>query len=107
MFTKKLIHLKNFSFSFNFHFPPHHQNYLTLSPFGSQFLVTLFVYTYACVDDFFNGELSIGSLGKGYSRDYVSGVIVNGAKISGTSNGVRIKTWQVRTSRYIYIYIDI
>ncbi|XVF07241.1 hypothetical protein REPUB_Repub06bG0121800 [Reevesia pubescens] len=36
----------------------------------------------------------IGSLGKEDSRDYVSGVIVNGAKISGTSNGVRIKTWQ-------------
>ncbi|XWS56273.1 hypothetical protein CRYUN_Cryun09bG0071700 [Craigia yunnanensis] len=38
--------------------------------------------------------ISIGSLGKGLSRDYVSGVIVNGVKISGTSNGLRIKTWQ-------------
>ncbi|XP_021283061.1 polygalacturonase-like [Herrania umbratica] len=38
--------------------------------------------------------ISIGSLGKGNSRAYVSGVTVNGAKISGTSNGVRIKTWQ-------------
>ncbi|XP_022766693.1 polygalacturonase-like [Durio zibethinus] len=38
--------------------------------------------------------ISIGSLGENGSREYVSGVIVNGAKISGTSNGVRIKTWQ-------------
>ncbi|XVE61145.1 hypothetical protein DITRI_Ditri06bG0016500 [Diplodiscus trichospermus] len=38
--------------------------------------------------------ISIGSLGKDGSKDYVSGVNVNGAKISGASNGVRIKTWQ-------------
>ena len=39
-------------------------------------------------------ELSIGSLGSGNSKAYVSGVTVDGAKLSGTTNGVRIKTWQ-------------
>lgn len=39
--------------------------------------------------------LSIGSLGAGKSKEFVSGVIVNGSKISGTKNGVRIKTWPV------------
>ncbi|XP_024163077.1 polygalacturonase [Rosa chinensis] len=38
--------------------------------------------------------ISIGSLGKGGSEDHVSQVTVNGAKISGTTNGIRIKTWQ-------------
>nr|XP_011458024.1 PREDICTED: polygalacturonase-like isoform X2 [Fragaria vesca subsp. vesca] len=38
--------------------------------------------------------ISIGSLGKDGSEDYVSKVTVNGAKFSGTTNGVRIKTWQ-------------
>ncbi|KAJ7972225.1 Polygalacturonase [Quillaja saponaria] len=38
--------------------------------------------------------ISIGSLGAGKSTAYVSGVTVNGAKLSGTTNGVRIKTWQ-------------
>lgn len=38
--------------------------------------------------------ISIGSLGEGGSEDRVSKVTVNGAKISGTMNGVRIKTWQ-------------
>ncbi|XAR69456.1 Polygalacturonase [Bertholletia excelsa] len=38
--------------------------------------------------------ISVGSLGSGNSEAYVSDVIVNGAKLSGTSNGVRIKTWQ-------------
>ncbi|CAL5193463.1 unnamed protein product [Lathyrus oleraceus] len=37
--------------------------------------------------------ISIGSLGAGKSKEFVSGVIVNGSKISGTKNGVRIKTW--------------
>lgn len=46
---------------------------------------------------FFNVVLSIGSLGSGNSKAYVSGVTVNGAKFSGTTNGVRIKTWQVTT----------
>lgn len=40
--------------------------------------------------------LSIGSLGAGKTKEIVSGVTVNGAKISGTTNGVRIKTWQVK-----------
>ncbi|KAI4348701.1 hypothetical protein L6164_009392 [Bauhinia variegata] len=38
--------------------------------------------------------ISIGSLGRGQSKEFVSAVTVNGAKFSGTSNGVRIKTWQ-------------
>ncbi|KAK4839940.1 hypothetical protein QYF36_026117 [Acer negundo] len=38
--------------------------------------------------------ISIGSLGAGNSKATVSGVTVNGAKLSGTTNGVRIKTWQ-------------
>ncbi|CAI8613985.1 unnamed protein product [Vicia faba] len=37
--------------------------------------------------------ISIGSLGAGKSKEFVTGVIVNGSKISGTKNGVRIKTW--------------
>ncbi|KAL6505976.1 Polygalacturonase 1 [Orobanche hederae] len=38
--------------------------------------------------------ISIGSLGSKDSEEYVSDVVVNGAKLSGTTNGVRIKTWQ-------------
>lgn len=44
----------------------------------------------------FNLNFSIGSLGKDNSEDYVSNVLVDRAKLSGTTNGVRIKTWQVR-----------
>ncbi|GER31877.1 pectin lyase-like superfamily protein [Striga asiatica] len=36
----------------------------------------------------------IGSLGSENSEEYVSDVVVNRAKLSGTTNGVRIKTWQ-------------
>ncbi|KAI6675851.1 hypothetical protein NL676_036647 [Syzygium grande] len=38
--------------------------------------------------------ISIGSLGADKSTDYVSNVLVNRARLSGTTNGVRIKTWQ-------------
>lgn len=38
--------------------------------------------------------ISIGSLGKDNSEDYVSNVLVDRARLSGTTNGVRIKTWQ-------------
>ncbi|KAG9133746.1 hypothetical protein Leryth_018447 [Lithospermum erythrorhizon] len=38
--------------------------------------------------------ISIGSLGDGNSKAYVSDVVVNGATLSGTTNGVRIKTYQ-------------
>ncbi|KAJ7949176.1 polygalacturonase-like [Quillaja saponaria] len=38
--------------------------------------------------------ISIGSLGAQNSEDRVSNVLVNRAKLSGTTNGVRIKTWQ-------------
>ncbi|OWM78379.1 polygalacturonase QRT2-like [Punica granatum] len=38
--------------------------------------------------------ISIGSLGADNSADYVSNVLVNRARLSGTTNGLRIKTWQ-------------
>ncbi|KAH7570651.1 hypothetical protein JRO89_XS05G0151100 [Xanthoceras sorbifolium] len=38
--------------------------------------------------------ISIGSLGAGNQEAEVSNVVVNKAKLSGTANGVRIKTWQ-------------
>ncbi|KAF3437912.1 hypothetical protein FNV43_RR20668 [Rhamnella rubrinervis] len=38
--------------------------------------------------------ISIGSLGARNKEDKVSNVFVNGAIFSGTTNGVRIKTWQ-------------
>lgn len=38
---------------------------------------------------------SIGSLGANNSEAYVSNVVVNKATLIGTTNGVRIKTWQV------------
>ncbi|CBI24904.3 unnamed protein product, partial [Vitis vinifera] len=38
--------------------------------------------------------ISIGSLGEGNSEAFVSNVMVNKAKLIGTTNGVRIKTWQ-------------
>jgi len=42
-----------------------------------------------------NNDLSIGSLGAEGSKDFVSGITVKGAQLSGTTNGLRIKTWQV------------
>lgn len=38
---------------------------------------------------------SIGSLGDDNSKAFVSGITVDGAKLSSTDNGVRIKTYQV------------
>ncbi|KAL3625538.1 Polygalacturonase 1 [Castilleja foliolosa] len=38
--------------------------------------------------------ISIGSLGSHNKEDYVSDVVVDRAKLTGTTNGVRIKTWQ-------------
>ncbi|GAU24258.1 hypothetical protein TSUD_23940 [Trifolium subterraneum] len=38
--------------------------------------------------------ISIGSLGEEGAKEFVSGITVNGAKFSQTTNGVRIKTWQ-------------
>jgi len=43
----------------------------------------------------FNNINSIGSLGKGNSRALVSNVLIDTASLSGTTNGARIKTWQV------------
>ncbi|CAH9123762.1 unnamed protein product [Cuscuta epithymum] len=37
--------------------------------------------------------ISIGSLGGVKSKAFVSGIVVNGANLTRTSNGVRIKTW--------------
>ncbi|KAL6981205.1 Glycosidase, partial [Sarracenia purpurea var. burkii] len=55
--------------------------------------------------------ISIGSLGKDKSKDTVSDVNVNGATLSGTTNGVRIKTWQggsgyARNIRFQNIVMD-
>jgi len=50
---------------------------------------------------------SIGSLGVHNSKDYVSGVTVNGAKFSGTTNGVRIKTWQVMFTNILHFINNI
>eukprot|EP01083_Nonionella_stella_P094804 266095_1 len=38
--------------------------------------------------------ISIGSLGENNARDTVSNVVVRGAKLTDTTNGLRIKTWQ-------------
>ncbi|CAH1432260.1 unnamed protein product [Lactuca virosa] len=38
--------------------------------------------------------ISIGSLGSKNSEAHVSNVMVDGAQLTGTTNGVRIKTWQ-------------
>ncbi|MCO5549993.1 hypothetical protein L7F22_003470 [Adiantum nelumboides] len=38
--------------------------------------------------------ISIGSLGKSSNEEHVSLVVVDGATFVGTSNGLRIKTWQ-------------
>jgi hypothetical protein len=51
-----------------------------------QFNYYLFGYYFTC---------SIGSLGAGGSFDYVSNVMVNRAILTETTNGLRIKTWQV------------
>jgi hypothetical protein len=47
---------------------------------------------------------SIGSLGADKSEAEVSNVIVNRASLKGTTNGVRIKTWQVRVGLEILIF---
>lgn len=65
---------------------------------------------------------SIGSLGEGNSEAYVSNVVVNKAKFIGTTNGVRMKTWQVslgfqayypftcysylHTTNHIFMYVN-
>ncbi|XP_057982120.1 polygalacturonase-like isoform X2 [Malania oleifera] len=38
--------------------------------------------------------ISVGSLGAHNSKAHVSDVTINGARLTGTTNGVRIKTWQ-------------
>ncbi|XP_059064539.1 polygalacturonase-like [Cryptomeria japonica] len=39
--------------------------------------------------------ISIGSLGRGNTKAYVHSIHVNGAKLTLTTNGLRIKTWPV------------
>ncbi|KAL7126130.1 hypothetical protein ABFS83_14G165000 [Erythranthe nasuta] len=38
--------------------------------------------------------ISIGSLGEDKTENYVTDIFVKGAKLTGTTNGLRIKTWQ-------------
>lgn len=38
--------------------------------------------------------ISVGSLGKDSSEAYVAAIVVDGATLTGTTNGLRIKTWQ-------------
>lgn len=51
------------------------------------YCIYIYLYKFFCV--------SIGSLGANNSEGHVANVMVNNAKITDTSNGVRIKTWQV------------
>ena len=48
---------------------------------------------------------SIGSLGDRNSEAHVSGVLVDGGNLFDTTNGLRIKTWQVGTSSNIHAYV--
>lgn len=51
-------------------------------------------------------DCSIGSLGEDGSENHVSDILVKNVMLTGTTNGVRIKTWQVRrvpNSKPIYI----
>ncbi|KAI3801342.1 hypothetical protein L1987_29446 [Smallanthus sonchifolius] len=43
--------------------------------------------------------ISIGSLGSKNSEAHVSDVTIDGADITGTSNGLRIKTWQIKRAK--------
>lgn len=47
---------------------------------------------------------SIGSLGEGNSEAQVSNVVVNRAILTETTNGVRIKTWQVSIGLCYYLH---
>ncbi|WOL04248.1 hypothetical protein Cni_G12969 [Canna indica] len=47
--------------------------------------------------------ISIGSLGKGNSAGMVTGVVLDTAMITGTTNGLRIKTWQVSVCGVLYV----
>lgn len=42
--------------------------------------------------------ISIGSLGDDNSRAEVSGIYIDTVQLYGTTNGARIKTWQVSAS---------
>lgn len=68
-------------------------------------------YTYfSCILSLFQlhgQQLSIGSLGSGNSEAHVSDITVNGATLSRTTNGVRIKTWQVRRNMHTYVCMSL
>ncbi|KAK9740540.1 hypothetical protein RND81_03G043100 [Saponaria officinalis] len=52
---------------------------------------------YVQIEDIICGPghgISIGGLGKGYSKNHVSNIVVRRPRLFETSNGVRIKTWQ-------------
>jgi hypothetical protein len=44
---------------------------------------------------------SIGSLGKNNAADNVSNVVVDGVFLNGSTNGLRVKTWQVIEISYL------
>ncbi|XP_020585767.1 probable polygalacturonase At1g80170 isoform X2 [Phalaenopsis equestris] len=55
--------------------------------------------------------ISIGSLGKDNSVGIVTGIVLDTAKLTGTTNGLRIKTWQggsgyVRSVRFENVKMD-
>lgn len=68
--------------------------YLTLS---NQTLFSRFLYAFL----FF----SIGSLGRGNSTATVSAIVLDTAVLKNTTNGLRIKTWQVTSQFLILVYL--
>ena len=43
---------------------------------------------------------SIGSIGQGHSKGTVTAVVLETAFLKNTTNGLRIKTWQVKSQFY-------
>ena len=54
--------------------------------------------------NFIDKIFSIGSLGKNYSEDFVSNVLVDKVVLSNTTNGVRIKSWQVFNTLFLFYF---
>lgn len=73
---------------------------LTLTKNNLKIFINLIILCIISFNLFLFGENSIGSLGHYKSEDHVAKVMVDGANIHGTTNGVRIKTWQVRVSLF-------
>lgn len=70
-----------------------HQNQMNALEFLSLFVCCGMVF------------LSIGSLGKDNSTGIVTKVVLDTAYLRETTNGVRIKTWQVRITNLTTIFI--